>query len=101
MNVLESSAYILLGIFGLLWLLLPLVSSTFKQRLNTLPRISLWDRLTALLFAIVGIICTIRLFTVFKTQEFNMDPSLDPRFLGLLLLALLFFSRAGARRRAE
>ena len=93
----------MLGIFGLLWLLLPLISKTFKQRLNTFPRISLWDRLTALLFAGVGIICTIRLFTVFKTQEFNMDPSLDPRFLGLLLLllALLFFSRAGARRRAD
>ena len=103
MNALESSVYILLGIVGLLWLLLPLVSKTFKQRLNALPHMSLWDRLTALLFAVVGIVCTIRLFTVFKTQEFNMDPSLDPRFLGLLLLllALLFFSRAGTRKRAE
>ncbi len=103
MSVLESAAYILLGILGSLWLLLPLVSKSFKQRLDNFPRMSLWDSMTALLFVVVGIVCTIRLFEVFKTQEFNLDPSLDPRFLGLLLLllALMFFGRAGARRRAE
>ena len=63
----------------------------------------IWDSITALLFVSIGVICTIRLFEVFKTQQFNLDPSLDPRFLGLLLLllALLFFSRAASRRRAE
>ena len=103
MSALESATYILLGILGLLWLVLPLVSKTFKQRLDRLPRMSLWDSITALLFVVVGVICTIRLFEVFKTQEFNLDPSLDPRFLGLLLLllALMFFGRAGARRRAD
>jgi len=103
MSALESSAYIVLGIVGLLWLVLPLVSKTLKRWFNTLPRMPLWDSLTALLFAAVGIICTIRLFAVFKTQQFNLDPSLDPRFLGLLLLllAFMFFSRAASRRRTE
>ncbi len=103
MNAWESSTYIVLGIFGLLWLLLPLMSKTLKRWYETLPRMALWDSITALLFVVVGIICTIRLFAVFKTRQFNLDPSLDPRFLGLLLLllALMFFSRAGARRRAE
>jgi len=103
MSPLESSAYIVLGIVGLLWLLLPLVSKTLKRWLETLPRMPLWDSLTALLFVIVGIICTIRLFEVFKTRLFNLDPSQDPRFLGLLLLllALMFFGRASARRRTE
>ncbi|GAC1431699.1 MAG: hypothetical protein PVS3B3_07140 [Ktedonobacteraceae bacterium] len=103
MNAWESATYILLGILGLLWLLLPLVSKTLKRWFDTLPRMYLWDSVTALLFVIVGIICTIRLFEVFKTRQFNLDPSLDPRFLGLLLLllALLFFSRAGTRRRTK
>ncbi len=103
MNALESSAYIVLGIFGLLWLLLPLVSKTLKRWFDTLPRMPLWDSITAVLFVVVGVVCTIRLFQVFKTRQFNLDPSLDPRFLGLLLLllALLFFGRAGARRRLE
>ncbi len=103
MNAWESSAYIFLGIFGLLWLLLPFAGKTLRRWFDALPRMALWDSITALLFVIVGIICTIRLFEVFKTQQFNLDPSLDPRFLGLLLLllALLFFSRAGRRRRAE
>lgn len=103
MNAVESSAYIVLGIVGLLWLLLPFVSKTLKQWFDTLPRMPLWDSITALLFVGVGIVCTIRLFTVFKTQKFNLDPSLDPRFLGLLLLllAFMFFSRAASRRRIE
>ncbi len=103
MNSLESSAYIALGIIGLLWLLLPFVSKTLKRWFDTLPHMSLWDSLTALLFVVVGIICTIRLFEVFRTQLFNLDPSLDPRFLGLLLLllAFMFFSRAASRRRTE
>ena len=103
MNAWESSAYIVLGISGLLWLLLPLMSKTLKRWYETLPHMPLWDSITALLFVVVGIICTIRLFEVFKTRQFNLDPSLDPRFLGLLLLllALMFFSRAGARRRTE
>ena len=89
MNSLESSAYIALGIIGLLWLLLPFVSKTLKRWFDTLPHMSL--------------ICTIRLFEVFRTQLFNLDPSLDPRFLGLLLLllAFMFFSRAASRRRTE
>ena len=103
MNALESSAYIVLGIIGLLWLLLPFGSKTLRRWFDTLPRMPLWDSIIALLFVSVGIICTIRLFEVFKTQKFNLDPSLDPRFLGLLLLllALMFFGRAASRRRAE
>ena len=99
----ESSVYIALGIAGLLWLLLPLASKTLKRWYYTLPHMPIWDSVTALLFLFIGIICTIRLFEVFKTQKFNLDPSLDPRFLGLLLLllAFLFFSRAASRRRAE
>ncbi len=103
MSGFESAAYIVLGIVGLLWLLLPLTSKTLRQRIDSLPRMAFWDSITALLFAVLGVVCTIRLFEVFKTQEFNLDPSLDPRFLGLLLLllALLFFGRAGARRRTQ
>ena len=103
MPVWESSAYIGLGIVGLLWLLLPFVSKTLKRWFDILPHMVLWDSLTALLFVVVGIICTIRLFEVFRTQLFNLDPSLDPRFLGLLLLllAFMFFSRAASRRRTE
>ncbi len=99
----ESSAYIAVGIIGLLWLLLPFTSKTLKRWYYTLPHMPIWDSITALLFVAVAVICTIRLFEVFKTQQFNLDPSLDPRFLGLLLLLLgfLFFSRAASRRRAE
>ncbi len=103
MNSWESSAYIFLGIFGLLWLLLPFMGKSLRRWFESLPHMPLWDRITAVVFVIVGIICTVRLFEVFKTRLFNLDPSLDPRFLGLLLLllALFFFGRAESRRRAE
>ncbi len=103
MSSLESSAYILLGIFGLAWLILPLCGQALREWFAALPHMAMWDSITALLFGVVGVVCTIRLFEVFQTQQFNMDPSLDPRFLGLLLLllALLFFSRAARRRRVE
>ncbi len=103
MNTWESATYIGLGILGLLWLLLPLSSKALRDWFDTLPHMHFWDNVTSILFAVVGIICTVRLFEVFKTQLFNLDPSQDPRFLGLLLLlfALLFFSRAGRKRNAE
>ncbi len=103
MSVWESSVYIWLGVFGFLWLLLPFCSKTLRKWFDALPHTALWDTLAALLFIVLGIVCTVRLFTVFKTQRFNLDPSLDRRFLGLLLLllAIPFFSRAGRRRRLE
>ena len=103
MNTWESSAYIFLGIFGLLWLLLPFAGKSLRQWFDSLPHMLLWDRITAVVFVVLGVICTVRLFEVFKTQLFNLDPSLDPRFLGLLLLllGLFFFGRAESRRRAE
>ncbi len=103
MSALESSAYILLGLCGLTWLILPLCGQTLKRWFASLPHMAIWDSITALLFVLVGVVCTIRLFEVFQTRLFNLDPSQDPRFLGLLLLllALLFFSRAARRRRVE
>ncbi|GAC1391848.1 MAG: hypothetical protein NVSMB38_13490 [Ktedonobacteraceae bacterium] len=92
MNAWESSTYIGLGVLGLLWLLLPFSSKTLRKWFDTLPSMAVWDGITAVLFVGVGVVCTVRLFEVFKTRPFNLDPSLDPRFLGLLLLllALLF-----------
>jgi|GEM_PF-4965040 len=99
----ESSTYIALGIGGFLWLLLPFCSKTLRAWFDALPHMPLLDSITALLLVAAGILCTVRLFTVFSTQKFNMDPSLDRRFLGLLLLllAIPFFSRAGRKRRLE